>query len=83
MLSKVSRRRAQSAEHIEKKERLRSLVGTDAFPVQCPLWIMDVPDGYRFWYELFNLHRQEVGAVWEMKESEGVSPPCLGGGYPR
>ena len=55
------RRRMQSAEHIEKKERLRRLVKTDEFPTKCPLWMMDVPDGYRFWYEMYNFHRQEVG----------------------
>ena len=55
--SRFSRKTALSAEDIRKKEHLRTLVGTDEFPMTCPIWILDVPDGYRFWYELMNLHR--------------------------
>lgn len=60
---RFSRMRILSDEHIRLKEQLQKQVGTDEFPVYCPLWIMEVPDGYRFWYEMYNLHRQEMEEV--------------------
>lgn len=60
---RFSRKHILSDEHIRLKEQLQKQVGTDEFPVCCPLQIMEVPDGYRFWYEMYNLHRQEMKEV--------------------
>lgn len=54
------RRNDPNPEHIRKREELRKTVGTPEFPTLCPLEFMEMPNGYRFWYELFSMHRMRT-----------------------
>lgn len=53
----LDRLNKQDDKHIEKREKLRNLVGTDEFPEEFPKYLEDVPDGLEFWLEMYVFHQ--------------------------